>query len=153
MTTPLIFQPTLTCSTAPAYSAGDLVGGKLTIDNSIAGGLAASRTCFLQAIGLVDQAKQNVPMHVILFRSDPTGTTFTDNAAFDVADADMSKICGYVAISSYTQFNDNSYGYTTALGIPVPFSSQLYAAFVAQGAGTYVATTDLVPSFIFFDGA
>jgi hypothetical protein len=130
------------------------VGGKLTLDSANYRYLNSLSGVILHAIGLVDQGKQNVPMHVILFDQDPSNTTFTDNAAFDIADADMSKVCGFASLSTYTQLNDNSYGYVAALNMPIPLrSGQLYAAFVAQAAGTYVATTDLAPSFEFIPTA
>jgi hypothetical protein len=130
--------------------AGDLVGGKLALDSANYRYLNSQSGSILHAIGLVDQAKINVPMHVILFNQDPSNTTFTDNAAFDVADNDMAKIIGFASVSAYTQLNDNSYGYAAGLNMPIPPSSgQIYAAFVAQAGGTYVATTDLIPSFHF----
>lgn len=132
--------------TAGAYSTGQCVGGLKTLDLS---NYKDALSILLQSVTLVDQAKQSIGMDLIVFDSNPSGTTFTDNATLDMADADMSKILAVVPITSYASFNDNSVGYAANLSLPIMLdptapSTPIYTTIVARGAPTFAATTDLV---------
>ena len=131
-----------TCDTS-AYAAGDLIGGKLSFASASRFSGGSGR---IGNVLLVDQAKQQIEADPILFGADPTGTTFTDQAAFDIADADMDKIVAVVNLAFYTAFNDNAIAqYTPPAGIPFKLTSgtTLYGAIVTRGAPTYAASTDL----------
>lgn len=126
-----------------AYAAGDLIGGKLTLANAAkaegGGGLV------LMA-GLIDMAAQEALIDVVLFNADPENTTFTDNAAFDIADADLANAIKPVQVFDWTGFNDNSIGWSEEA--PRPFvcaagETALYAALVSRGTPTFAAATDL----------
>lgn len=120
-----------------AYTAGDLVGGKLTLADVYPVG---PQEPFLVSITVQDLTKQNAALDFVIFDSDPAATTFTNNAALDVADADLPKILGYVSLTDYSSFNDNSVGSVTNIGMSVkPTGSALYAAIVARGTPTYGA--------------
>lgn len=134
--------------TAGAYSTGQLVGGKITFTgatNQVTGkGIITSAL-------VIDQAKNGVAYDLVVFSSNPTGTTFTDNATLDIADADMAKICAIVsfATTDAVGFNDNGISYKGALAYPV-FSVKadgsptlMYGALIARGSPTYAATTDV----------
>jgi hypothetical protein len=128
---------------AAAYATGELIGGKLTIPKAIPEGVTVG---IIQTLTLVDQANQKVPIDVVFFRSDPSGTTFTENGALDVADADMLKIVGVVSIlaSDYVAFNDNAVAVVNpSRAVHADDGSTLYACLCSRGAPTYAATTDL----------
>lgn len=135
-------QPAIETS---AYASGDLIGEKLTFSDVVkqydrgGGGLVQSSV-------LVDQAAQEADIDLILFDTDPTGTTFTDNSALDVADADMDKIVGVVEFRTYYAFGDNSVGQSLNLALPFILSTgqDLYGALVSRGTPTYAAATDLI---------
>jgi hypothetical protein len=125
---------------ANQYAPGDLLGNKLTLINAlrIAGGSG-----LLQSITVQDLSNQKGALDVVIFDSDPSGTTFTNNAAFDVADADIVKIIGVVSIipSDYIGFADSSVATKSGLAIPVAVAAgrNLYACVVSRGTPTYTA--------------
>lgn len=127
------------------YAAGDLVGGKLELPNAVA---QAGGGGIVRSVALADQAKQSDAIDVLFFDADPSGTTFTNNAALDIADADLPKLIGFQQITSYAELSDNSIGRGEA-DRPLPFvlgagATSLYAALVARATPTFAAATDLV---------
>lgn len=136
-------SPTVTIDTA-AYTAGDLLGGKLTLTDAVR---VVGSSGIVQSIVLIDQDNEKREIDVVFFDSDPSGTTFTNNAALDVADADMAKIVGTVKITSadYISFADNAVATRSAIGLAFKTdgSRDLYAALVVREAPTYTATTDI----------
>ena len=129
-----------------AYADGDLIGGKLSFSSAVR---FSAGSALLQNAVLVDQAKQSANIDLVLFDADPTGTTFTDQAAFDVADADMDKIIAVIRFGTYGDwitFNDNGIAqYTPPGGVPIKLTTgtTLYGALVSRGAPTFAASTDL----------
>lgn len=127
-----------------AYAAGDLIGAAaLEFDASIYDGGSG----VIQSLRLVDQDKEQAAIDVIFFDENPSGTTFTNNGAFDVADADMTKVIGHVSIlaSDYCALSDNAFATKTGIGLAFKLTTgkKLYAALVARAAVTYTAATDL----------
>ena len=127
------------------YASGDLLGGKLELANAVrmAGGGGIVR-----AVALADLAKQSDNVDVLFFDADPSGTTFTNNAALDIADADLPKLIGFHQVTSYAEFNDSAVGRGEA-DRPLPFvlgagATSLYAALVARATPTFVTAADLV---------
>ena len=138
-----VITVTPTVSTTPAYASGDAVGGKLTLPNAVrlAGGVG-----IIRSIVLTDKGKQNAAIDVVVFRADPTATTFTDNAALSVADADLLSIAGVVSVAAadYAAFVDNSVATKSGLGLAVnSITTTLYACLVTRGTPTYTASSDL----------
>ncbi|HEC61436.1 hypothetical protein LCGC14_0705690 [marine sediment metagenome] len=125
------------------YAAGDLIGGKLTLSPVV---VAAASGGVIQTVVLVDQADQKSAIDIVFFGADPTGTTFTDQAALDVADADNLNIVGVVSIgaSDYVSFNDNALATVRpSLAFKLDKGVAMYAALVCRGTPTYAAATDL----------
>jgi hypothetical protein len=137
---------------AAAYAQEDLVGGKQSFLNVVE---AATGPGIIRGILIGDQAKNtadNSKYNIVFFDADPTGTTFTENAQLDVADADLSKICGVAffdasnGIGRQCNFADNTVFYGA---VTIPFQLQsgttLFMAMIVEGATgpTFVATTDL----------
>jgi hypothetical protein len=142
----LTVKVTPVADTAGAYTSGDLIGDKLTLASAVD---RSGSSGLIQSVTLVDLAKQNADIDVVFFLGDPSSTTFTDQAALDIADADMSKIIGYAQVLNYASFNDNAVGFVGNLVIPFvqdPSGGDqtIYAALVCRGTPTYVSASDLV---------
>ena len=123
--------------TAGAYTANDVVGGLLTF-----GGL---RNGTLQAITICDNATQAVNYLLVLFESAPTD--ISDNATFDIADADLDKIIYQDSLTSASErqaFTDNSYHYLYGLSVPLwSAGGTVYGFLITTGTPTYAATSDI----------
>lgn len=122
-----------------AYAPGDLVGSKLTLSNAYP---VESKEPYLHSITVQDLTKQNAELDFVFFDADPAATTFTNNAALDIADADLPKIIGFATItaSDYCNFADSSVGSVGNIGIACkPADNTLYCAIVSRGTPTYAA--------------
>lgn len=132
---------------ASAYEAGDAVGGKITITNAmrISGG-----TGILQSIDLIDKANQKAAMELLIFNSDPTAATITDDTAF-VYSTDISKQIARIPIAASDYVTLNSIA-TVSLGglsriVKASGSANLFAALVTTGTPTYTSTSDIIITF------
>lgn len=139
---------TPTVSTSPAYTSGDLVGGKISLASAtrVAGGTVGG-TGVIQSVAIHDKGKQNAEIDVVFFAADPANTTFTDNGALTVHDTDLLTIVGHVKLTAadYISFVDNSIASRSGLGLPFKLDSgsTLYAALVTRGTPTYASTSDI----------
>jgi hypothetical protein len=127
-----------------AYTAKDLIGGKITIPNAVpySGGGAT-----LASISVSDEDDQKKALTVVFFTTAPA-LTFTDDSAFDPTDADIKNafLVG-ITTTSYVSFNDNALS-TTITNIPFRCSgTNLYAALVAVAAPDYTSTASLSITF------
>ena len=130
---------------AAAYSSGDILGTKnpieiecLTSDNG---------TAIIQSLVIGDLDAQNGAIDVIVFNSSPSATTFTDNTALDINDADLTKIIhGGISITStnYKSYSNNSVATLNGIGVPAQNVSTstgkkntLWVAFVSRDSKTY----------------
>lgn len=136
-----------------AYADGDLVGtGAIEIANAVRTGGGSG---MLVSVVLQDLTKQDAALDVILFDANPTGTTFTNNSALDIADADITKIIGHVSVaaSDYTDFNDNSVATKTQIALPVEASgtdnTSLYFCLISNSATPTYAQNELSAVFGF----
>lgn len=139
------FSATPVVDTA-AYASGDLIGEKLEFDLSVFRDMPG---LMVQSVQIVDLDKQSAAVDLVLFESDPTGTTFTDQAALAVADADLSKVSGVAQVTTYAAFSDNSLGRANNLAIPARIeptdgSAKLFAALVSRGTPTYTGASNLI---------
>ena len=129
-------------STSPSYSANDQVGGLLAFTGAarVAGGSGV-----IHSVTITDKAKQDATLDLYLFDSNPTSTTFTDNAALTINAADLIKSIGVIRVSTYQDVATNSVGGTTSTGVPFKLVSgtTLYGALVTRGTPTYASTSDL----------
>lgn len=129
-------EQAVTVEASPDYSSGDLVGGLLTISSDPYGG------GLIQSVIITDLAKQNVDKDVVFFDTNPANTTFTENAALAIADADLVDVLGIAPVLDWFSFNDNSIG--QALNLAIPFvNTPLYAAIIERGTSNYASTSDL----------
>lgn len=136
-----LIAPTVTCEAA-AYATGDLCGGKLTL-TSLA--RIAAGSGLITGARITSKSLQTCFFDVILFNADPSGSTFTENGAFDVADADLSKVIGTLHLNDVTGLSAASIH--EMIGIPksfvLPSGTTGYAAIVIRGAPTFASTSDL----------
>lgn len=124
-------------ATATTYADGDLIGTKITLTDAC---LEVGSEATLVSVTVGDLDKQNQPCDVVIFNSDPS-STFTDDAALTIADADIPKICGSASViaTDYIDFVDNSVGTKTNIGLVCEAvgTDDLYACIVSRGTGTY----------------
>lgn len=131
--------------TAGAYSAYDSVGGLMEFPNVLRSTLNSG---VLTSAKIVDLSSQIVGYELAIFSQNPSSTTFTDNAAIDIDDADISKLLGPVSFSTSDRFAfaDNSVSSKTAQYMPVRFTGAprtIYGALRSTGTPTYAGTSDI----------
>lgn len=138
-----VVAPTVTVSTSPAYTAGDCVGGKLTLSGIV----RTPGTALLQSLFMVDTSNQKAALELIIFNADPSATTFTDNGALSINAADVSKIVRRISIATtdYVTIDTKAFADISPGGKVLTPSSgtDMYACLVAVGTPTYAATTAL----------
>ena len=128
------------------YADGDCIGTKLTFTNAAR---AAGGSGIVNSAMLYDLNNQGVGIELALFDTDPSGTTFTDNAALDIVDADMPKLMGFIAVDTFSAFSDTQLGIPTpgdTISLPFKCASttrDIYGVMVGTAAATYTATADL----------
>lgn len=133
-----------------AYTSGYLMGGKLTFSNAARPGVG---TGYITSIVATDLASQAVAFDLVLFDRNPTSTTFTDQAAFDIADVDLPYVIGVFNFptTGHFTFADNSVHVVT--GQTHAFrtvdsngenTGTLYGALVARGAYDGASASDIV---------
>lgn len=123
------------------YADGDLLGNLIELPVAT---FHKNGTVILQAVTLHDLAAQSISTDVFIFNREPTASTFTDNAAADIADADLPLVAGAVNIAAtdYHALNDSSVATKTGIGIICqagPKLDSLWAILVTRGAPTYGA--------------
>lgn len=122
-----------------AYSAGDLVGTKLTLSDVWQ---VAHKEPILTNITVQDLAEQNAALTVLIFDANPSATSFTDNAELDIADADLPKVIAAIPIAAtdYVGLKDSSVATVFNVAVCVPNNGDdLYACIVTSGTPTYGA--------------
>lgn len=72
-------SPTITITATPDYSAGDDVGGIISL---LTVNSATGRPVLLRSVTLKDNGNQGPPLTLLFFKATPAGGTYTDNAAF-----------------------------------------------------------------------
>lgn len=137
-----IITPTVTC-TAGAYSAGDVIGGRLTLTNAMR---ITSGTGILQNI-ILTTADGETPELWIPFFDSATASSIADNAAFAWGSGDHAKFLGAVHVETadwQTRGSDGVYDSGPLARIVAANGSRnLYAYIMAVGTPTFGATTDV----------
>jgi hypothetical protein len=133
-----------------AFATGDIIGTKMAFNVmpfKDRGG------CILDQVMIADLAKQALAIDLVLFGTDPAATTFTENAAGDVDDADLSKVIGVVSLTTHVALNDNGLTYARGIGLPIRIApdhnGMIYGVLVARGSLDYVAATDVTVTLAF----
>lgn len=140
-----IITPALAVSASPDYSAGDSMGGKITIPNVVREPLQEA----VELVGLVinDAANQKPVVSLIIFESNPTAATITDNAAF-VFSTDIAKVIAKIGVlaADYSTTDSMATAELNQLAcvLKPKNGANLYAALVVDsGTPNMAATTDL----------
>jgi hypothetical protein len=132
-------------STSPAYSTADNVGGKLTFANAAR---VSAGSGLIQSAIITSKKVQTAAFDLVIFSTDPSNSTFTDNAAQDIHDSDIGTtniIVGIIHINDGNSFTDASVhqALNQALPFSLPSGTSLYGALVIRGTMTLTTTTDL----------
>lgn len=131
----IVVTPTIS---AAAFSANDVVGGKLTLAGAVrvAGGKGK-----ITGLKLVDASKQEADLLVFIFGADLAGN-YLDNAAEAVTAADWLKWIGTIKILS-TDYEQMANASLADLGFEMPIEAAagttIYALIVTTGTPTYGA--------------
>lgn len=143
-------------STSPAYTSGDAVGGLQTIANAVrtsgrvslqTAGCFDAGTAVLQSVTVVENGSQKAALSIVLFSTNPSATTVTDNGALTINTADIAKIVGIVNIAAadYTTVGGASVASKiVSLQLPVAADTvTLYAIANTTSTPTYTLTSSL----------
>ena len=134
--------PTVTASATPDYSAGDNLGGLLTLSDA-----TPPDRLWGEIVGVVitSDVAFTSPFDVVFFNANPTGSTFTDNAAQDIVLADQGKVVGVAHCSDVTALSGCSIHQTSNIVLPFRLApgATLYAAIVIRGTLNLTATDEV----------
>lgn len=140
---------TPTVEATPDYSAGDVIGGKMTLSNAARDGGDSGAVAWAHVYSLADIG-DSIPIRVLLFNADPSSSTFTENGALAVHADDLAKIVGVLDLDQKLDLGTPVMLHTAA-GARVPFvlpsGSTLYAVAVAGGTINLASAADL--TFVF----
>jgi hypothetical protein len=137
-----VLTATPTVSTTP-YSTGDNVGGKVTLTDACRANMGSG---LIQSVVITSKSLQTATFDVIFFNADPSGSTFTDNVAQAIVDADLSKIIGVAQCTTVVGLAAESIHQATALALPFALSggaTTIYACIVVRGTPTLGGTSDI----------
>jgi hypothetical protein len=134
--------------TAGVYHASDNIGGKMKLTDALRddGGSA-----LLVSLVVTDKANQKPVMQVVLFESDPSAATLTDNAAI-VFSTDIAKVVAIIDVPSTSWYTVGSMGIATVGPLSKAVeaaagSNNLWAAAMVAGTPTFAAVSDLTFKF------
>lgn len=123
-----------------AYASGDVVGtaGYYRVDGT------NNQKGLITQVNVVDSDGESAPLDFFFFNAAPEGT-YTDNAAFALAAADLDKRLGYksVVASDYAAMGADSMATASPVNIILPPCESLYIIVVIRDAHTFTATSDL----------
>jgi len=129
-----------------AYATGDVIGDLSPITADVfrmEGNVNVPASGVLQSIIIKDLSNQSLAIDVVIFDANPSATTFTDNSALTLADADAPKVIGVVSIvaSDYVAFAASSVATKTGIGLPISTATgtKIWFCLISRGAPTYVA--------------
>lgn len=139
----VVVEITPTVDATPDYVTGDLIGGKLSLENAIERTGAAG---IIRDVVIVDNSASGQNIDVVFFDANPSNTTFTENGAFNAAYADALNSVGFVQVTSWASLSDASVGRGEAFR-PIHFvltgGTTLYAAMIARGTINASAASDI----------
>jgi len=127
-----------------AYTAGDCVGGLITLANAarVDGGSG-----IVQSLTLGDADAQDEPYQIIFFSANPSASTTTDQNPVNIVEADLAKIVGIATLyaGDYVDFSATSAGKLVNLGIgyDLPSGTSLFAVLMAIDTPDYTQTDAL----------
>ncbi len=137
------------------YASGDVIGGVMTFTNALRSYTRAGK---LVAATLFDKTASSglSACNLWVFNDNPSSSTTTDQGAFNLADADLTKLAGIIAFTSDHVFDGgtgNQVLYQAGLYVPVTgqapsntntADTSIYAVLVSGGTPTFAAASDLI---------
>lgn len=138
----IVYSVTPTISAGAAYADGDVIGGKMTILRAL------GQAGMLNHLSVYDADGEGVQLDFFFFSSDLSGT-YTDNAAFTIDAADISKWIGVVSVATGDYFAANADTVATVSPIDLVLNSgiegneDLFCVCVIRSITTFTAITDL----------
>lgn len=149
MKTPKILRPTITVSATPDYSSGDVINtGPIALSgvNSLSG-----YPTKLVSLTVKDASGQAPSFAVLFFRDNPTGGTYTDNAAFSWGTGDFALLSAAVKVNNadYVTVNSKSICTYGKLDVDLDTAGTMYILLVATATWNAAAATDLSIEFGF----
>lgn len=140
--TPIV-RPTVTLSTTPDYSIGDIMGGEISLTNLVR---TSGGTGVLGSIVLTDVTNTKPELDLVFFESNPAGT-YTDNAAFPSGLPDDAITLGFVTVATtdWKTFGNGAMAVVppAKLGSYANASQTPYMVIVTRTAYNAAATDDL----------
>lgn len=140
---PDIITVTPTIDTS-AYAIGDQLGGVQTIADAVT---ASGEGGVLSGVTVIDKAKQNASLQILIFNEEPTPTS-SDNDAVDISDSEMEKCIGVIYVgSTYVGLANNSMaesGDSIRVVKADTGSTNLYAVPIIRNTATYGSSSDLI---------
>ena len=125
------------------HASGDTVSADIEVTDVLPIGGGA----FLEMITIRDNSAEGKALDVLIFDGEASGTTFTNNAALDMADLDLDKLVGIVNVpaTAYFAFVDNKFAVVKDICMPirVDTSTSLWVALVSRSDHDFVAAGDL----------
>ncbi len=125
------------------YASGDVIGGLMTFSNAVG---YQSTTGIVTSATVSDKNSTASDLELWVFSSNPSASTFTDQAAFTIADADITKVISVISLGSTSRFDAASNGvkYLGSISCPVSTTSKtLYAVLVSRGTPTFATSSDV----------
>lgn len=136
--------PTVTITATPDYSAGDCVGGIVTVSSAV--NTKSNRPIRLTNVTLTDNAGQAPALSLLFFRATPAGGTYTDNSALVLDASDIADLVGVVRIAAADWYTVSSKSLVAVNDLNMIMditTTSLFMLVVADGAYNAGATTDL----------
>ncbi len=129
---------------AAAYSAGNVVGGKLTFQNVFGPSFSGELTDIL----VKSKSVQTTGYVLYLFSQDPTNSTWTNKAAPAINAADLPYLLGaYTLGASDSGLGTETTNQLTAIKSQIFSTSQnLYGILTCVATPTYASTSDITVS-------
>jgi len=140
--TTAVATATPTVSTT-AYASGDVIGAKLTFANI---GRVAAGTGLIQDVTILCKSAQTFACDLVLFKADPTNSTFTDNAALAVHASDLPNVIGAIPISTWTNLGTPSIAQASQLARAYALASgvtSMFGVLVSRGTPNLASTSDI----------
>ena len=132
----------LPATSTSAYASGDVLGGKMKLTDALR---FSAGSGYLQDLTVALKSVQTAALDAVLFRADPSSSTFTDNAAASIAAADLGKwICTVPfevanSVGTNTLYEANK----LARSLKLDAGRDLWLVLVWRGAPTLATTADL----------
>lgn len=148
MSSVIVISTTPAVEATPDYSSDDVVGGLQTIANAARPGL---QTGVLLYFSMSCKADITQAWRVILFKANPSATTFTENSALSLNSADYDKVLGHFDITSFDDADLGTLHIMTKSNLNIPFqlsgTTSLYAVLLARGTLNLGSTSDLTLNY------